>query len=199
MNPQEMFLAVRAFVGMVEKSAEEPESLAKCSQIFLPSRDRRLLPSTELIFDDDIQLKRRLSKLEQPFVINRWPFMDDSFEYTEKKEILQSPRLSKFFKNSPRLSKFFKNLPEHLKCINLQDAVEEIMEGQVTTENENHADMVEEIKIKLRDPRFTQALLRLLRHQEIVIEGEKDETNPAEQEKQIKNRNRGRVGTFENT
>ena len=170
MHPQEMFLAERAFIGLVEKTAEEPECLARCSQIYLPSRDKRLLRSSELIFNDDILLESRLLKLERPCVISRWSFTGDSEEY-----------MSKYL-----LSKFFKGLPNHLKCTNLRDGIEEIMARQITTGSETHIDVVEEIKLKFGDPRFTQAILRLLRHQQFVKGEGKEETNPAQQEKQIK-------------
>ena len=178
MHPEEMRLAVRAFIGLVERAAEGPECLTRCLQIFLPSRDKRLLRSNELIFNDDILLESRLFMLKKPFVINRWSFAGTSEEYVCKAEIDKL--------QSMELSKFFKELPNHLKCTNLQDEIQEIMENQETTGTESHTDVVEEIKLKLRDPRFIQAVLRLLRHQEFVNGERKEESSPVEQEKQIK-------------
>ena len=177
MHPEEMHMAVKAFIGLVEKTTEEPECLARCLQIFLPSRDKRLLRSNELIFNNDILLESRLCKLKKPYVISRWSFAGDLFNKAEINKL-----------QSLQLSKFFKGLPSHLKCTNLEDGIEEIMEHQTVTGSEKHTDMAEEIKLKLGDPRFTQALLRLLRHQELVNGERKEETNPAEQEKQVKDR-----------
>ena len=176
MHPQDRFNALKAFIGLVEKAEEPEKALANCSHLYLPSRDKRLLNSNQLIFHDDILLEKRLSKFERPFVFDSHSVSNEMMGFQGNLEKLMTPHLSKFFRG----------LPEHLKCIHLQDIVEEVMEDQAAIESNHQADMVEEIKIKLRDPRFTGALLRLLRHQQFVSGGENDEINLVEQENKEK-------------
>ena len=176
MHPQNRFHALKAFICLVEKAEEPEKDLANCSHLYLPSGNKRLLPSSQLIFSDDSQLEKRLSKFKRPFVFDSHSVLNETIGFQVNCEKLMKPNLLKFFRG----------LPDRLKCIHLQDIIEEVMEDQATIESNHQADMVEEIKIKLRDPRFAVALLRLLRHQQIVTGNKNDEIDLVEQENQVK-------------
>ena len=158
MIPWEGQKALRAFACLVDKVEETRNALNNCVHLLLPTTNNRMLPSDELIFYDGTSQKGRLYKFAQPFVCDGWSIPGDMKELKDKI-------------STERLSNFFKSLPEHLKCHFLKDVVEEVMEDQAIVEDKAEVDVIRDVASKLRDPRFSRAVLRLLRHQQIMEGG----------------------------
>ncbi len=152
MDPNEIESSLQAFIALMditERLDNFPDH--GINTLYILSRDRLLLPSSQLIFSNQTGLERRLIGLQENFVIDAANVSIDSQYFT---------KLSAF-----RLNNFFKKLPKVLRPMYLSDKVKEELdeEDDYDTANKPSTEMIEYILRRIQSDAFKDGLLRLLK------------------------------------
>ncbi len=170
MDPNKLYCAVKAFIGLVD-AVSSGSQLAHCCELFLPSRDKRLVSSRKLIFSDDSMLEERLGQFDERLLIDRQSLTSQAVEFKES----FGPQIT------DKLDPFAAGLPDHLRPRRLADVIKERMETTPGNNSVEDVKMSKELKDKLGAPEFVSAVLRLARHQESA---DGQNTNLARQEEE---------------